>query len=179
MKKKIIKRIIIFAIVLIIAPLVYFSAWELYYGPYPYCREKVELTYLGSATGECPYFKDENGLVDPEKWKEKKFVYCWCQSYVCFKQEDHIKAFSEECNLNYNFDFTFREGHRYVCAYGYPLKTLGYSKYGFTYAGAFYNRARLDKKNYNEGVWYFYEIEDINIGDMSFELDLDGVLNVY
>lgn len=60
-----------------------------------------------------------------------------------------------------------------------PLKTLGYSKNGFTYAGAFYNRARLDKKNYNKGVWYFYEIDDINIGDMSDELDLDGVRNVY
>ena len=179
MKKRIIKRIIILVIVLIIAPLVYFCAWEAYYGPYPYCREKVELTYLGSATGECPYFKDENGLVDPEKWKERKFVYCCCQSYVCIHSEGRMKAFSEECNLNYNFDFTFREGHRYVCAYGYPLKTLGYSERSITHDGRYYNRAKLDKRKYKEGEWFFYEIEDINLGNMYEERELVGWIYMY
>lgn len=59
---------------MIIALLVYICIWETCYGPYPYCKEKVELTYLGTATGECPYFKDENGNRDPEQWKENLYT---------------------------------------------------------------------------------------------------------
>lgn len=178
-KRKKTKRAIMILCIIIIALLVCFCAWEAYCEPYPYCRKKIELTYLGIATGECPYFKDENELVDPEKWKERKFVYCGCQSYVCIHSEGRLKAFSEECNLNYNFDFTFREGHRYVCAYGYPLKTLRYSEREITHDGRYYNRARLDKKNYRESIWYFYEIDDINLGDMYEERELVGLKDMY
>lgn len=142
-------------------------------------QEKIKLTYIGSAVGECPYFEDENGLINPEKWKEKKYVYCGCQSYRIFKKEDHIKAFSEKCNLKYNFEFTFRDGHRYVCAYGYPLKALEYLDKEITHLGTFYNRAKIDKDSFNEGVWYFYEIEDINIGDMLDERELVGLEDMY
>lgn len=175
--KKIVKGIVVILCTVVIVLLVDFCVWEICYGPWPYCDKKVELTYLGTATGECPYFKDENGKMDPEQWKEKKHVYCGCQCYICIKEG--METFNEECNLSYNFDFTFREGHRYVCAYGYPLKILRYSENHITYNGEYYNRARLDKKNYHEGVWYIYEIDNINIGDMSEELDLIDVRNSY
>lgn len=175
--KKIIKGIIIISCTMVIALLVDMCVWEICYGPWPYCNKKAELTYLGTAAGECPYFKDENGKLDPEQWKEKKYVYCCCQSYICIG--GGMETFSEECRINYNFDFTFREGHRYVCAYGYPLKILRYTEKYTTYNGKYYNRAKLDKKNYHEGIWYIYEIDDINIGDMSEEWDLKDIKNSY
>ncbi len=36
-------------------------------------------------------------------------------------------------------------------------------------ADKFYNRAKIDKKNYKEGVWYSYEIENIDIANMRDE----------
>ena len=152
---------------------------ELCLEPYPYCMEKIELTYLGSADGECPYFKDENGQADPEQWKERKFVYNYCQSYICVRSEERMKSFSEECNLIYNFDFTFKEGHNYICAYGYPLKSLRYDKRTITHDARYYNRAKLDKAQYKEGEWFIYEIDDIDIGNMFEERELVGWKYMY
>ncbi len=108
---------------------------------------------------------------------ERKFVYCCCQSYICI--EGGMETFSEECSINFNFDFAFREGHRYTCAYGYPLKTLGYSETSITHDGRYYNRARLDKSKNKEGKWFIYEIEDINLGDLFEERELVGWIYMY
>lgn len=68
-----------------------------------------------------------------------------------------------------DFDFIFNEEHYYICSYGYPLKELKYSVNYTNAADKFYNRAKIDKKNYKEGVWYFYEIENIDIANMRNE----------
>lgn len=157
------RKIIIITTGILLMLVVGFGVLCLRYSDY---NREIKLTYIGSAYGECPYFTEEDGNVYPERWADRKYVYNYCQSYISIKSEKGIRAFSEECNLKLEFGFVFNEGHNYICAYGYPLKELKYSEIYTTDSGWFYNRAKIDKENYKEGVWYFYEIEDVNIASM-------------
>lgn len=38
-----------------------------------------------------------------------------------------------------------------------------------TVFGDYYNRAEFEKEKFTEGVYYFYEIDDVGIGDMVLE----------
>lgn len=172
------KRKFLFCIgVLLILLLLFLAYIGLFYSPY----KNVELVYIGCASGSCPFFEDENGEVNPKEWEERKYVYNGCQSYISFMGKNGFKAIAEECNFN-SFSFTndLEEGHRYICAYEYPLARLEYTDMYVTLnGGKYYNRAKLDKKNYKKETWFIYEIEDIDIGSMKAERELMGLLDLY
>lgn len=57
----------------------------------------------------------------------------------------------------------------YVYSYGVSLEKLEYHKGHLTIWGDYYNRAKFSREKFQEGIYYFYEIDDVGIGDMSLE----------
>lgn len=158
MKKKVIILIGIF--MLIVLGVCYM------YRPY---NKEIELTYLGTAIGECSsYIHGDIGETNPKAWEEKEYVYHSCQSYTSFTAEKFKEIYEKEKG-RFDFEPNITSKHRYICAYGYPLIKLEYDERYVVYREAFANRAKIDSRNYKENVWFIYEIEDINIGSMAVD----------
>jgi len=124
----------------------------------------IDITYLGKAEGvETDYFDP------PTFWLEYRYLYCG-NGYHYFTTYEGYERLCEECSLQ-NFDFNLKiHGNKmYIYSYGVPIDKLEYYKGHLTVFGDYYNRAEFSKEKFKEGVYYFYEIDDVGIGDMLLE----------
>ena len=117
-------------------------------------------------------------LKSPEDWTEKDiegYMYNFYTGYRTCSGEFIIERYGI-----YEFDFApdIEAQKKYVMSYGYPIKSLQYTrKYTTKRDKGYYNRAKMDTENYQEGVWFIYKMEDIHLGNMIYEeVDyIDGV----
>lgn len=164
-------------LLLMILALLLLGSIKLFCTPY----KKIDLNYIGSISGNCSFFMNENDETVSKEWEKRAYVYNGCQSYISFRGTEGFEAIAEACSFDSNdFTYDFKEECQYICAYEYPLASLEYSEKYITLNGRqYYNRARLDKKNYEKRMWFFYEIEDVNIGSMEAERELMGLRDLY
>lgn len=128
----------------------------------------IKMTYLGSAKGKMA----EHYFDIPEHWLCYDYLCCG-NGYDCFstQKEFEFERQAARCNFHdFDFELEFREGKMYIYSYGVPLKKLEYSKWHITDIGHYYySRAYFDKEEFQEGIYYFYEIDNVGIGNMGLE----------
>ena len=163
MKKR---RIILLAVIGIL--IIYL--FDAFYVPY----KEIKIEYLGIMKGE----DRQIFWIKPEDWTDEDiegYMYNFYTGYVTFYGQDIIDRYD---NGNYEFRLDIEDEQRYVMSYGYPIKSLQYTrKHTAKRDKGYYNRAKMDTENYREGVWFIYKMEDIHLGNMIYEeVDyIDGV----
>lgn len=151
MKQRIIKFLFVF-----FALNFMFWLYLFYLGRY----KEIELTYLGSADGTW----DTYFFCTPSYALKQNFLYC------NFGYGLYGPGTAERCNLhNFDFNLEFRESKRYVYS-GVPIDKLEYCHNLYTKNGEYYSRATFSKDRFQEGRYYFYEIDNIRIGSMALEI---------
>lgn len=127
----------------------------------------IKMTYLGSAKGNKSELFDE-----PSFWLNFRYLYCG-EGYYCFltQEEYEFEDNIQNCHFHdFDFDLEIKAGKMYIFSYGVPLKKMEYCKGHVTEIGHhYYNRAVFDKEDFEEGIYYFYEIDDVGIGSMMSE----------
>ncbi len=119
----------------------------------------VKLLYLGKAEGEW----DENFTGSLSTCREYKFYY-YEMGYGLITKDT-----VERCKMH-NFDFDLKtDGKQYIYCYASPILKLEYCKNRTTIFGDYYSRAVYDKRDFQEEIYFFYEMEDIPIGTTEME----------
>lgn len=155
-----IKRFIIIAILLILAYEIFDTIR--YVGKVFYNR--AEITYLGTAKG-----KESTRFDPPGFWLSFKYLYSG-NGYDFFDSAGIYNYIKKETNFHdLDFDLEIKKGKVYIYSYGVPIKKLEYYKGRTTVWGDYYNRAVFSKEEFTDGIYYFYEMDDIGLGDMSLE----------
>lgn len=122
--------------------------------------EPIELVYLGSGEGVL----DKNFMCGPENYTKQQYLFC-DYGYGILDKETISR-----CNLhNLDFDLIIKKNKKYIYSYCVPLEKLEYCKNLLTVNQEYYNRATCVTDEYQDGIYYFYEIDDINIGTMWYE----------
>lgn len=158
MKKWTKKKIIISVLV---AMLVVYVV-DAFYVPY----KEIEIDYLGTMRGG----RTQMFFKNPEEWTERDiegYMYNYYTGYRTCSGEFIIERYGI-----YEFDFEpdIDREKQYVLSYGYPIKSLQYTKeYKTKRDKGYYSRAKMDVENYQEGVWFIYKMEDIHLGNMIYE----------
>lgn len=130
----------------------------------------VELTYLGCAEG-----KEGGSDFTPVAFLDFQYLACGLGYSVSDNLEDLVRS-NVENPEEVNFEMTQKEGRMYLCSWHVPLERLEYTSEDNPIEGGHKNRATFFREEYQEGVCFFYEAEDIDPCSMVLEPQcvLDG-----
>lgn len=127
----------------------------------------VDMVYLGSAKG----IWDSNFYPDSDECMENDFLY-YNMGYAVLGDETVTRC----CMSDFDFQFKKRAGKIYVYSYGCPLIKLEYNRGKFSEEGICYNKAVFAKDKFQDGIYYFYEADDVPIGNCVGNWELDPVI---
>lgn len=154
-KKKIIISVLVAMLVVYVV--------DAFYVPY----KEVEIEYLGSVSGD---YRDEF-FLEPDVWTGYRIdEYAYNRYMGYYTCEGGLVLSMFEMDFTSDID----KDKQYVVSYDYPIKFLQYTKEYEGYGDeGYYNRAKMDVENYQEGVWFIYQMEDIHLRNMFY--DVEGI----